>query len=80
MCCSFSVSVGPSDDESSPGAQGPQPANARERCSKKESSPEGSNKSKSSSASSSDDSSSDDDEHQSALVKIRSSVAQLPVR
>ncbi|XP_054888163.1 pre-mRNA-splicing factor CWC22 homolog [Poeciliopsis prolifica] len=68
----------PSDDESSPGAQGPQPANARERSSKKESSPEGSNKSKSSSASSSDGSSSDDEEHQSALVKIRSSVAQLP--
>lgn len=74
------MSVGSSDDESSPGAQGPQPTNARERSSKKESSPEGSNKSKNSSASSSDGSSSDDDEHQSALVKIRSSVAQLPVR
>ncbi|XP_007547286.1 pre-mRNA-splicing factor CWC22 homolog isoform X1 [Poecilia formosa] len=69
---------GPSDDESSPGAQKPQPANAREKSSKKESSPEGSNKSKSSSASSSDGSSSDDDEHQRALVKIRSSVAQIP--
>ncbi|XP_038153379.1 pre-mRNA-splicing factor CWC22 homolog [Cyprinodon tularosa] len=74
---------GPSEDESSPGAQRPQQANDSERDPRKQSSPEdssaGRNQSKASDSSSSDSSSSsdDDDEHSRALRKIRSSVAHV---
>ncbi|KAM8749372.1 pre-mRNA-splicing factor CWC22 homolog isoform 1-T2 [Acanthopagrus schlegelii] len=75
---------GPSEDESSPAAQGPQQAASVERSPRERPSPQASPAARphstSPASSSSDDSSSsseDEDEHQGTLRKIRSSVAQI---